>query len=56
MAYKKPYVEPKILTDRDLETAGRNFPLMPMLTGSGGSADAADGLAGDNADVANGTD
>jgi len=43
MADKKLYVEPKILTDTDLETAGKDFPLMPMTTGSGGSTDAADG-------------
>lgn len=42
MAEKKPFVEPKILADTDLETVGKDFPLMPMLSGSGGAADVAD--------------
>lgn len=35
MAEKKPFVEPKILADTDLETVGKDFPLMPMVGGSG---------------------
>ncbi len=41
MSSKKPFVEPKILADTDLETAGRDFPLMPLLGGSPGFSDTA---------------
>jgi len=45
MAEKKPFVEPKILADTDLETVGKDFPLMPMLGGSGPVLNVSDGGA-----------
>lgn len=42
MAEKKTFVEPQILADTDMETAARDFPLMPMVAGSGFASDAAD--------------
>lgn len=54
MAEKKPFIEPRIVADTDLETADRNFPLMPLVGGSGAVTDVADGAAGDNTNVADG--
>ena len=43
MKDKKPFVEPKIVADKQLEPPDRDFPLMPLVSGSGSSSDAADG-------------
>ena len=48
MAEKKPFVEPKILADTDLETVGKDFPLMPMVMGSGTALNESDGGADPN--------
>ena len=35
MSAKKPFIEPQIVADTDLDVASQDFPLMPLVGGSG---------------------
>jgi len=35
MSAKRPFIEPRIVADTDLDIASQGFPLMPLVGGSG---------------------
>ena len=43
MTAKKPFVEPQIASETDLESTDKGFPLVPGFSGSGGASDVSDG-------------
>ena len=37
MSAKRPFIEPRIVADTELDVASHDFPLMPLVALSGGS-------------------
>lgn len=54
MSAKRPFIEPRIVADNELDVASQDFPLMPLVALSGGVSDVADSAPPDGFDAPDG--